>query len=449
MSDGLRTLARWHREHLARREYAPPAGCRGGGRPHPSERNPVSKNEVIDPLKEIQEIPSIVSDITKFLEPGALEKDASELNAAYASLTVAGHIDGDEAGYEACKTALNQRVVKFRTSIEAEHARLKAPFWNAGKALDARKNAGIALTSGLEARLKGEIKGHEDKLARLAREEEERRKKKTNDRLQEAMQAGIVVNATDAEQMPDEEWEAHKAQLIAEKAERDSEEVKRQRAQAEARDRIIKRMEIASKLGASLSREDAEYLTSDEFSALEAQWEADKQERDRIQADQLEVQDLKARASAQGFLLTDMDIAGWENREASFMAWMAEQVKSRTKQQEANRKQAYMLERSALLLEGEIVSVKVLMEATPEEWSTIYRQILEDREQAARAKSAPAAPAPQDQPAPTAQAPASHAEELSAICRDFAAFGRSLPSEELKAALRPIYGRMLDLSKRL
>ena len=423
----------------------------------------------LDPMKEIKEIPGLVQDITAFLEPGALEAEAQELNETYGKLTIAGHVEGKEAGLEAVKDALNKHVVKFRTAIEGEHKRLKAPFWNAGKAIDARKTKALKMTADLEARLKKEIADHEAELARIASEEEAKRKALTNARLQFAMQNGIVVDATDAEQMDQEEWDTHCAALILAKAEADDAEAKRVAAQQKVQAQIIKRMELAGKLGAHISREDAEYLTEEEFLVLEGEWCSRKEEEDRQQAERMAIKDLKDRASAQGFLLLDEDIAGWEDREAGFMVWLAEKVKARQVEQANRQKQDWLLERSALLKEGENVSVKVLMEATPEEWSVIYRQILEDRVQREVVPVAPiAAPAPAvpavdpgltsggtNPAAPANVTPAQVAAaldnkaDLLSIIHDFAAFGKSLPTEELKASLRPIYNRMKQLAERL
>lgn len=441
-----------------------------------NERNHMSNESTtevattkLDPMKEIKEIPGLVQDIIAFLEPGTLEAKAQELNETYGKLTIAGHVDGKEAGLAAVKDALNKHFVKFRTGIEADHARLKAPFWNGGKALDKRKNEGIALTAPLEARLRKEIADHEAELARLAAEEEAKRKALTNARLQFAMQKGIVVDATDAEQMGQDEWDAHCAALIQAKAEADDAEAKRVAAQQKIQAQIIKRMESASKLGAHITREDAEYLTEEEFLILEGEWRSRKEEEDRQQAEILAIKDLKDRASAQGFLLLDQDIAGWEDREAGFMVWLAEKVKERQAEQSNRQKQDWLLERSALLKEGETVSVKVLMEATPEEWTVIYRQLLEERESkkvvpvAPIAAPAPAAPAVDpglssggtNPAAPANVTPAQVAAaldnkgDLLSIIHDFAAFGKSLPTEELKASLRPIYNRMKQLAERL
>ena len=426
-----------------------------GHGPHLKGKSMSNDATEIATLTEIKTIPGLIGEITAFLTPGTLEAQAQELNEAYSGLTIAGHVDGEAAGLEAVKTALNQKVIKFRTAIEGEHRRLKAPFWNAGKELDKRKTEAIALAAPLEARLKKEIEDHEAKLALIAKQDEERRKALVNARLQFAMQHGIVVDATDAEQMPEDEWQVHCGVLLAEKEIAEGEERRRAEAQRIAQARIIGRMELAGKLGQHLSREDAEYLTDEEWEALADGWRSDKEARDREQANLLEIKSLKDRASAQGFLLIDQDIAGWEDREASFMLWMAEKVKTRQKEQADRQKQDWLLERTALLKDGENVSVKVLMEATPDEWSVIYRQILEERD----AKKVPVqitAPAMPVQDAPTYSIthPVSHPaadnkQEALSICKDFAAFGKSLPSEELKAALRPIYNRMKLLAEAL
>lgn len=340
----------------------------------------------LDPLKEVKEISTLTQAITEFLAPGALEAKASELLNTYGTLTIAGHIEGDAAGLEAVKSALNKHVVKFRTAIDAEHKRLKAPFWDAGKALDARKKEVTALTAGLEAHLDKEVKDFEEREAKKKKEEEDRIRKVRDQRVQSCMNAGISMNMTDCEQMADDEWRAAFDALKAEKDANDAADRARLEATVAAQKRITERTGIAVKLGKHISAEDAEFLTAEEFDAMREEW-LDEFARSE------EVASFISRAQDEGFALPKAQAS--EMDEASFMVWIGVKAVERDKATKAAR----MTDRAALLEDGEIVSVNVLRDATEEQWKVILDALVDERARKKAPVVAPAAPAAPSKPA--------------------------------------------------
>lgn len=341
----------------------------------------------LDPLKEVKEISTLTQAITEFLAPGALEAKASELLNTYGTLTIAGHIEGEVAGLEAVKSALNKHVVKFRTAIDAEHKRLKAPFWDAGKALDARKKEVTALTAGLEAHLDKEIKDFEEREAKKKKEEEDRIRKVRDQRVQSCMNAGISMNMTDCEQMADDEWQAAFDALKAEKDANDKADRARLEATVAAQKRITERTGIAVRLGKHISAEDAEFLTAEEFDAMREEWVAEFARSEEIAS-------FISRAQDEGFALPKAQAS--EMDEASFMVWIGVKAVERDKATKAAR----MTDRAALLEDGEIVSVNTLRDATEEQWKVILAALVEERARKNAPVVAPASPsAPASRPA--------------------------------------------------
>ena len=452
-----------------------------------ASEEPATEQAVIPatPVSEVMEIISFKGDIEAWMGKGPEEAIRAAVEAVK-GVSIAACAEGPAAGLEAVKAAKKSLATVRLRRIEDDFGRFKKPVTAVGKRFDKRKNELLAMVEPREAELAKEIKDYEDREKERIRLEEERKKARTNARIQFAMQNGIMVDPTDAEQMEAPEWEAHVLELVRAKEAKLEEERKREAARLAAEKQITDRIAEAHRLGVELSREDAEYLTAEEFEAMRSGWADAKAQRDAIQRDIEERRHFCIRASEAGFFLAEAEILTWEDREASFMLWLGGKAKEKAA---ADR----LTERLAQLEELNLaVSMKQVKELDDREWGDLLRSLApvpvapEAVQEAAASPKEITPPAgepgtwrepviapnsgivksidiPNDSipegelTAALAAAKAACADamlqevkiELSQIQAKFLAFGKSLPNEELKSKLRPIYSEMVALVGKL
>ena len=439
------------------------------------------------PVAEVVEIVAFKGEIEVWMgDAPALALQAAV--EAVAGISIAACAEGPEAGVEAVKAAKKSLATARLRNATDWHKKFKGPVNAIGKRIDARNRELLALVEPREAELDHEIREYEAMLERLRLEEETKRKARTNERLQFAMKNGIVVDATDAEQMEQGEWEVHCGVLLAEKEVELEAQRKRDAAQQAIQKQITTRLAEAHRLGAELSQEDAEYLTEPEFSTMRTQWEQAKELRDSAQRELDERQELRNRAADAGFVLDDATILGWECREAGFILWLSERTKEKAA---ADR----LSERLAQVEELDLaIPMKQIKELGDHEWSDLIlsmKPIAVPPEEELRAAASTALENVPDGASPIVAGTIAHSvieraitsggtnpaaltiptleqveeadakiaalemqrrevkAELSDIQARFLAFGRSLPTEELKEQLRPIYKSMVDLVGKL
>ena len=430
------------------------------------------------PVAEVVEIVAFKGEIEVWMgDAPALALQAAV--EAVAGVSIAACAEGPEAGVEAVKAAKKSLATARLRNATDWHKKFKGPVNAIGKRIDARNRELLALVEPREAELDHEIKEYEAMLERLRLEEEAKRRARTNERLQFAMKHGIVVDATDAEQMGQDEWEVHCGVLLAEKYLAEEAQRKRDAAQQAIQKQITDRLAEAHRLGAELSQEDAEYLTTEEYDDLRLSWQEDFDQRAEERRDAGERQDYRNRAADAGFILDDATITSWQDREACFMLWLSE----RSKEKAATNRLA---ERLAQLEELDLaIPMKQIKDLGDHEWSDLILSMKpalateaidnlkmepvhddkippgswggKDHTLTSGGTNPSALPVPTLEQVDEANAEIKNQKvvindvkrELSDIQARFLAFGKSLPTEELKEQFRPIYKSMVDLVGKL
>lgn len=267
---------------------------------------------------EIAEIEKVRDGINRYM--GAeIEDEAKELLASTEGITVAGHTEGPKAGREAVHSAL-MRLVKFRTQIvDGAHESYKKPINALASLLDGRKRALTQMLAVREAALKADRdafdrveKEQKEAAAKAAKAEADRKeaeaaaevKRVLQARIQRLMDLGAVPNVVQIATATDAEFEAivaaaAEAQAVK-LAQQEDERQERERLAAEQREcseRIAARAAEASRAGILpwWSRlDDLAFMTEDEFRGelaerIEAKaLAAQDAERMRVEAEEAE-----------------------------------------------------------------------------------------------------------------------------------------------------------------
>lgn len=419
----------------------------------------------LDPAKavvsrEMTNLLAVTDKVNAFLSP-TYQQDLSLLAGKYLEITKVEDAADREVAFRAA-----QDLQKARTKqIDPDHEECKGPALAVTRVLDERKRTLTMIVKPEEDRLRALVKGWDDEQARIEATRLAAIKKRTDDRVQAAMELGIRVDLELAQTAEDDVWIPYFAGIKDERT-KELEEQRLEQERTQARQKLLlDRMEAAAKVGGVLSREEAEFLTEEAWTAKLAGWQADFDRRQAEAAELAEVNSFLSRARSEGFMdLTAEAIRSWFDREAGFMVWIEEATRLRRVTQENNLKATRLISRSEELKEGEIVSVSVMQSATDEEWAVIMGQIKAERRVPVASMTAAPVNKELDEmksapiqtptvPAGTWGSPTAAAidrkAELVSICKDFASFGKSLPSEELKAQLRPIYNRMKVLAELL
>ena len=329
----------------------------------------------IEPVAEVAKIIEFKDRIATYMAP-ALEEELKGIVAVSQEITkVTSKKDREEAQKQAtaCQKGRTQKV-------EAPFDEFKAPVTAVGKLFDARKRTLMAIVKPEEDRIRGLIAAYdkieEDRLKAI----EEERRRKISERIQRAMQAGVVVDSEFAEIATDEEWEISFMQLVEEKTRAElkaKEEVDRK---IRIQKQIASRFEIASKLGAVISLEDAELLDDVEFDALQSIWKAEHDAREDSRRSAEEQDSFRSRAADMGFAL-DYDtlhglkasvIAGTHaSLTIAFDCWLGECLRERDLERERKLLAERLEIRMAQVEELGITAppLSFIRTASEEEWS--------------------------------------------------------------------------------
>lgn len=330
----------------------------------------------VEPVAEIAKIIEFKDRISAYMAP-AIEE---ELKAVATAATVIKQVTTPEEREAAQKHAT--ACQKGRTlKVEAPFKEFKSPVTAVGKLFDKRKNDLSALVQAEENRIRGLIDQYDQAEAEKQAEIDRQRKLKVSGRINDLASRGLTVDAEFAEVATDGEWELHVAALVAEKEDSDRKAQEEQARKDAAQKRIVDRMEIASKLGAALSRDDAELLSEEAFEEERDKWVIAYNQREEEATKQREEDDLVKRAREAGFALQQCDIdkmrevvaAGqFADLEAVFMVWLGDMTKAK-KDDEARLASATRLEKRMAQVEefGIEAAISVLKNATDEEWDCI------------------------------------------------------------------------------
>lgn len=334
---------------------------------------------VVTQVKDVASIAEMQAEIKEWLSPQV----NTDLKAIVASAQEIVQVTTPEEREAAAKHATALQKGRTQGSV-AKHKKFKAPVLAITKTLDARNRELSAIVEPEENRIRALIDRYDEAEKEKVRLAEEARRKKVSDRITAAMQAKVTVDTEFAEVATDEEWDAHLAEAIQE---RDSAEAKRlaeEERKLNVQKQITSRLEIASKLGAELSIEDAEFLTDDEFGSMRDDWEHAylvTQETERRKAERAS---LIQRAADAGFVLPQVDLAfmeekvaagSFENLEAAFMIWLGDMTKLRAHQEKEAKAAARLTERLAQVEELGMPCppLKQVKESSEEEWADILR----------------------------------------------------------------------------
>lgn len=343
---------------------------------HPQEETPVTAISKIKPVAEVAKIIEMKDRIAAYMAP-ELEADLKAVAASSQVITKVStkeERDAAQVHATACQKARTQKV-------EAPHTEFKAPVTAVGRLFDNRKTALSAIVKVEEDRVRGLIAGFDKIEAERIAEEDRQRKAKISLRINELASKGIAVDTEFAEVATDGEWALHVEKEVAAKEKADLEErLKKERAEA-AQKRLLDRFEIASKLGAVISKDDAELLDDNAFEEMRDKWVIAFNQREAEAAVAREEADLVARAAAAGLALPAVDIAKMrevvtagqvQDIEAAFMIWVADATQAKKLDDEKKaataRLAARMEEAEAL---GMTVAISVIKGATEEEWGAI------------------------------------------------------------------------------
>ena len=344
---------------------------------HPVEDVPATTTPAkFKPVAEVSKIIEMKDRIAVYMAP-ELEADLKAVAASaqvIVKVTTKEERDAAQTHATACQKARTQKV-------EAPHAEFKAPVTAVGRLFDGRKTALSAIVKVEEDRVRGLIAGFDKIEAERLAEEERLRKVKISQRINELASKGIAVDTEFAEVADDGEWALHVEKEIAAKEQADLAEKEKQARAEAAQKRLLDRFEIASKLGAVISKDDAELLDEAAFEEMREKWVVEFNERQAAAFVIREEADLVARAAAAGLVLPAVDIAKMrevvasaqvQDMEAAFMIWIADATQAKKLADEkvaaATRMAARMEEAEAL---GLVVAISVIKAATDEEWAVL------------------------------------------------------------------------------
>lgn len=330
----------------------------------------------VEPVTEITKIIELKDRIAAYMAP-ALEED---LKAIAKAATVIVQVTTTEEREVAMKQAT--ACQKGRTlKVEAPHKEFKSPVTAVGKRFDSRKNELSALVEPEEGRIRGLIAKFDQAEAEKQAELDRQRKLKVSQRINDLAAKGLPIDTEFAEVAEDGEWELHVAGLVAEKEDADRLAREAQARRDAAQKRIVDRMEIASKLGAELSRDDAELLSDEAFEEMRDEWVVSYNRREAYAAEARMEADLVKRAGEAGFVLQRCDIdqmrvmvteGQYADLEAVFMVWLSDMAKIRKQEQDKLAAAARLEKRMAQVEEfGIEAAISVLKNATDEEWGCI------------------------------------------------------------------------------
>ena len=330
----------------------------------------------VEPVAEITKIIEFKDRIAAYMAP-ALDE---ELKAVAEAATVIKHVTTPEEREAAQKHAT--ACQKGRTlKVEAPFKEFKAPVTAVGKLFDKRKNDLSALVQTEENRIRGLIDQYDQAEAEKQAALERIRKAKVSGRINDLASKGLPIDTEFAEVATDGEWELHVANLVKEKEESDRKAREEQARKDAAQKRIVDRMEIASKLGATLDRDDAEFLSDEAFEEERDKWVIAYNQREEEATRQREEADLVKRAGEAGFALQQCDIdqmrvmisgGQFADIEAAFMLWLDDSVKHKAINDAKLLAAARLEKRMAQVEEFSIeAAISVLRNATDEEWDSI------------------------------------------------------------------------------
>ena len=344
-----------------------------------AENDHAAQELVVTQVKDVASIAEMQAEIKEWLSTQVNTDLKAIVTAAKEIVQVTTPEEREAAAKHA--TALQ----KGRTQgSAAKHKKFKAPVLAITKTLDARNRELSAIVEPEENRIRGLIDAYDEREREKVRLAEEARRKKVSDRITAAMQAKVTVDTEFAEVATDEEWDAHLAEAIQERDNAEAKRLAEEERKLAVQKQITSRLEIASKLGAKLSIEDAEFLTDDEFNVLRDGWEQAylvTQETERRKAERAS---LLQRAADAGFILPQEDLAymeekvaagSFENLEAAFMIWLGDMTKLRAHQEKEAKAAARLTERLAQVEELGIPCppLKQVKESSEDEWADILR----------------------------------------------------------------------------
>lgn len=166
--------------------------------------------------KEVSQIESMRSEIAAFMAP-ELEAEIDKIIEDAKTIVAVT----DEAGAAIAKASATA-LQKARTQkVEAPHRKFKAPITAIGSTLDARKRS---LSQKLEIE-EGHVRGLISKFEQAEEEKKQEairlHREKVTGRINEAIKAGVQVDADFADLASDEEWASALSKAIDEKAKAD------------------------------------------------------------------------------------------------------------------------------------------------------------------------------------------------------------------------------------
>ena len=423
---------------------------------------------VVAQVKDVAAIEGMKEEIKEWLSPQVNTDLKAVVEAAKAVVKVTTPEEREIANRHAIA------LQKGRTQgSEAKHKKFKAPVLAITKSLDARNRELSGIVQPEEARIRGLIDAYDEAEKEKVRLPEEARRKKVSDRITAAMQARVTVDTEFAEVATDEEWDAHLAEAIQERDTAERKRLEDEERKLRIQKQITSRMEIASKLGAELSAEDAEFLTEEEFQSMRSGWERDHAAAVEAERVKQERASLVQRAADAGFSLPSEDLAFMdalvrdgkvENLEAAFMVWLGDMTKLKRHREEQEKAAARLTERLAQVEEMGMPCppLKQVKEASEEEWADILRAF-------APIPVAPEVVPPEAAPVvPTAVTPEqvsdalafvireaestifNASEKVNSVFKSFRDFGNThCRHDPLKSAFMPIYLELKALKESL
>lgn len=256
--------------------------------------------------KEVSQIESMRSEIAAFMAPeleAEIDKTIEDAKTIVAVTDAAG-----VAVAKASATALQ----KARTQkVEAPHKKFKAPITAIGSTLDARKRDLSKKLEAEEARVRGLISKFEQAEEEKRQEALRLHREKVTGRINDAIKAGVQVDADFADLASDAEWDSALCKAVEEKAKAD-----------EVRLMVVR----AATQGFVLPVEDIEHM--------------------------------------------DLLIAAGElaDREAGLMLWLGAAAENRRKQEAALRTERRMAQCEELGIE---VAASIIRKASDDEWDAV------------------------------------------------------------------------------
>ena len=330
----------------------------------------------VEPVAEITKIIDLKDRIAAYMAP-ALEDELKGIVKMASSIVKVTTTEEREKAAEQATKCQKGRTLK----VEAQHAEFKAPVTAVGRLFDNRKTALSAIVKTEEDRIRLLIADFDKKEADRLAEIERLRKLKVSGRINDLASRGLMVDAEFAEVATDGEWELHVADLVKEKEESDRKAREEQARKDAAQKRIVGRMEIASKLGVEISRDDAELLSDEAFEEERDKWVIAYNQREEEAIKLREETDLVKRAGEAGFALQQCDIdqmrvmiseGQFADIEAAFMLWLDDSVKHKAINDAKLLAAARLEKRMAQVEEFSIeAAISVLKNATDEEWDSI------------------------------------------------------------------------------